>query len=333
VGDDILKDMATLEPRTSPSPVPAAITSIQPGSGLGMQIELAWGRMRRAWLRRFRPGYVRRMAGKRQGRCPECPHDILDPRDLKFYRNVCGYWFREEDDPFRWRARLPLARAGLAELVSLSVLFLLITAAVVVLGLAVQPIFFVGLVVVLPLWIFVVSFFRDPKRVPPNDPEAVLSPADGTITHVEEVDEPDFPNGRALRVSIFLSVLNVHVNRTPRATRVASVRYFPGRFLDARATDCATCNEQLWVDLDDLATGRRLRVKQISGAIARRIVCWLRPGDELCAGERFGMIKFGSRTDLLLPAGDTVDVKVKVGDKVKGGLTVLMRLVNSPSSV
>src|SRR5205807_5092624 len=116
--------MATLPPQTPPGMASVPITSIQPGGGFCMQVELAWGRCRRAWLRRFRPGYVRRMAGKRQGHCPDCPHDIIDPRDLKFVRNVCGYWFRPEDDRFRWRGRLGFARVGLAELVLFTLLYL-----------------------------------------------------------------------------------------------------------------------------------------------------------------------------------------------------------------
>src|SRR5439155_2034556 len=95
-----------------------------------------------------------------------------------------------------------------------------------------------GLALILPLWLFVLSFFRDPQRRIPEDTGVVVSPADGTVTHVEEVDEPDFPGGRALRISIFLSVFNVHVNRMPRAARVREVRYFPGEFLDARTAGC-----------------------------------------------------------------------------------------------
>src|SRR4051812_21935045 len=116
--------MATVEPRTFVPLTPEEPTSIQPG-GLGpcSRLEVAWGRLRRGWLRRCRPGYVRRMAALRQGECPDCPHDIIDPRDLKYCRNVCGYWFRAEDDPFRWRRHLPFARAGLAELVCFSLGF------------------------------------------------------------------------------------------------------------------------------------------------------------------------------------------------------------------
>src|SRR5262249_20685753 len=137
------------------------------------------------------------------------------------------------------------------------------------------------LVAILVLWGFVVSFFRDPERAIPDVADALVSPADGTVTHVGEVAEPDFPGGRAFRISIFLSVFNVHVNRTPRAGKVAAVQYFPGAFLDARHPECGVANEQLWLDLDDGLTGKRMRVKQISGKIARRIVCWLKPGDEV----------------------------------------------------
>src|SRR5262245_49180459 len=115
--------MATLEQPTLSQLTPTKPTSVQPGGGLFMTLELAWGRLRRTWLRLFRRGYVRDMADRRLGECPNCPHDIIDPRDLKYYRNVCGYWFRPEDDPFHWRNELGFARAGLAELLCLSLLF------------------------------------------------------------------------------------------------------------------------------------------------------------------------------------------------------------------
>jgi phosphatidylserine decarboxylase len=111
----------------------------------------------------------------------------------------------------------------------------------------------------------------------------------------------------------------------PRAGRVVELRYYPGAFLDARHPQCGVANEQLWTDVDDATTGRRLRIKQISGKLARRIVCWLKPGDEMQRGQRFGMIKFGSRTEIYLPADVPVDVQVKVGQMVYGGSTVLLR--------
>src|SRR5262249_48209038 len=117
---------------------------------------------------------------------------------------------------------------------------------------------------------------------------------------------------------------NVHVNRVPRISQVTRVRYFPGAFLDARNPDSARRNEQLWLDLEE-PNGRPLRVKQISGAVARRIVGWLKAGDTLELGQRFGMIKLGSRTEVLLPARDAVELLIKVGDRVRGGTTVLLR--------
>src|SRR5262249_46783243 len=103
--------MATTDPNDCPARATAPVHSTQPGGGFCMGLELAWGRLRRRLLRLFRPGYVRAMQQKRQGRCDGCPHDVIDPRDLKFYRNVCGHWFRDEDDRFAWRGRLGLARA------------------------------------------------------------------------------------------------------------------------------------------------------------------------------------------------------------------------------
>ncbi len=110
-----------------------------------MSLELAWGRLRRACLRRFRPRYVSQMAARRQGSCPECPHDIIDPRDLKFGRNACGYWFRKEDDPFRWRDRIGLARMGLAEVVCTSLLLAPVCAALGVAAALVHWGFWIGI--------------------------------------------------------------------------------------------------------------------------------------------------------------------------------------------
>jgi phosphatidylserine decarboxylase len=318
--------MALVEPSTIAHRAPEIPRSVQPGGGFFVRLELAWGACRRAWLRRFRPGYVRRMLERRQGSCPDCPHDIIDPRDLKYSQNVCGFSFRPEDDRFAWRSRLGLARHGLVEIVCFSLLFALLTAALAWAGLFIHWAFWIGAVASAFFWFQAVYFFRDPKRTIPTDPQALLSPADGTVTHVETIEDSDFPAGRILRISIFLSVFNVHVNRVPRTGRVTAIRYFRGDFLDARAADCPVRNEQLWLDLEDEATGRPVRVKQIAGAIARRIVCWLKVGDSVSAGDRYGMIKFGSRTDVLLPATDHSEICVKVGDRVQGGSTVLLKL-------
>jgi phosphatidylserine decarboxylase len=321
--------MATVEPQSACSLKPAPITSVQPGGGFCMQLELAWGNLRRAWLRQMFPKYVESMLGRRQGQCPNCPHDVIDSRDLKFCRNVCGYWFREEDDLFRDREHWPLARMGLCEALCASLLFFWLSIFIMILAGEIHPVFTIFLVPVLPLWALCVAFFRDPHRTIPDAADALVSPADGAVTHIDEVTEPEFPGGRALRISIFLSVFNVHINRMPRAGRVVELRYYPGAFLDARHPQCGVANEQLWTDVDDAATGRRLRIKQISGKLARRIVCWLKPGAEVQRGQRFGMIKFGSRTEIYLPADVPVDVQVKVGQTVYGGSTVLLRFKDS----
>jgi phosphatidylserine decarboxylase len=317
--------MATIDRPPLRQLTPAPPTSVQPGGhSLATHLEVAWGRLRRALLRRFRPGYVQRMAEKRQGECPGCTHDIIDSRDLKFCRNVCGYHFGPDDDPYRRPRLLPLAVPGRAEVVFYSALLLGLAAAFAALALLVHWAFLVGTAAALGLWVFVVSFFRDPERTIPTDADALLSPADGTIIGVGEVEEPDFPGGRAYRVSIFLSPFNVHVNRAPRAGRVTAVRYFKGCFVAATRGDCDKVNEQLWLDLEEPG-GRLVRVKQVAGAVARRVVCWARPDENLKAGERYGMIKLGSRTDVLVPAGEPAEVLVKPGDGVKGGATVLLR--------
>jgi phosphatidylserine decarboxylase len=317
--------MSTPAPPASPRLSERPITSIQPGGGTGMAVELAWGRLRRRWLRLVRPGYVRRMARLRQGECPNCSHDIIDPRDLKYYRNVCGFWFRLQDDRFAYRNHLRLARAGLAELVLLSLIMIVLLGGLSLgFSFGLPGFLFWPLVAILGLfWLQGMLFFRDPERTISTDPRVLVSPADGTVYDIEEVDTPGFPTGRALRIGIFLSVFNVHVNRVPRAGRVLEVRYFAGSFGHAGKAPAAGDNEQLWFDMEDEQTGVQIRVKQIAGAVARRIVCWLKPGDVVRAGERFGLIKFGSRTEVYLPVGARLELRVKVGDKVRGGATVL----------
>ncbi len=303
---------------------PQTPTSVQPGGGFCFALERAWGRLRRASLRTLFPGYVRRMEAKRQGTCPGCTHDAVDPRDLKYLRNVCGYWWPPEDDRYAWRGRIGFARHGLAELFFFSFILLLLGGTFATLAVLVHALFWVLVAAVGLVWLEIIWFFRDPERTIPADADALVSPADGTVTNVDEVDEPEF--GRALSISIFLSIFNVHVNRLPRAGRIINVRYFPGAFLDARNPDSAVRNEQLWIDMEEEGTNRPIRLKQISGAIARRIVCWLKAGDVARKGERLGMIKFGSRTEVYLPTHLVGEVLIKVGDAVKGGSTVLMRI-------
>ena len=164
------------------------------------------------------------------------------------------------------------------------------------------------------------GFFRDPDRVAPAVPAAVLAPADGRVMRVVEID--DRWVGRALRVSIFLSPLDVHVNRSPMAALVEGVEQAAGRFLAAYRDEASELNERCTLALQGETA--RVGVTQIAGVVARRIVCRVKPGDKLQAGERYGLIRFGSRTDLVVPKG--TEMRVKAGDRVRGGETIMAML-------
>lgn len=305
--------------RATPELLPANITSVQPGSGVCYRVELAWGRWRRWYLKRFRPGYVQRMAVLRRGDTEGAPHEILDPRDLKFCRNLCECSWAANDDPFTWRDRLPFARWGLAELqlMGLPLLVLTVLAAYWLPYLAVVPAVLLGLVV---------YFFRDPPRRIPHEPGLVVSPADGKIAEIARLEHDEFIGGPAVRIGIFLSIFNVHLNRAPVESRVIALRYWPGEFLNALDPESALRNENMWIGLEEEAPPhRKLIVRQIAGAIARRIVCALRPGDSLARGERVGMIKLGSRTELILANVPELEIDIQLGQRVKAGTTVLAR--------
>jgi len=172
----------------------------------------------------------------------------------------------------------------------------------------------------------VVFFFRNPPRRVPQEAAVLVSPADGTIAEITRLDHDAFVGGPAWRIGIFLSIFNVHLNRSPAAARVIALRYSPGEFLNALRPDSALRNENMWIGLEEEAPPhRRLAVRQISGAIARRIVCDLRPGEVIARGHAFGMIKLGSRTELILPDADGANVLVQVGQRVRAGSTILAR--------
>ena len=181
------------------------------------------------------------------------------------------------------------------------------------------------------LFLFTLYFFRDPRRVPPEGERLIVAPADGTVMDIEEVDEPEYLGGRAERVGIFLSLFSVHINRAPLAGRVGYVKHRPGRFLAAFNDKASAENESNMIGLEtdlEAPSGGKLKVavKQISGVIARRIVCACREAERLDRGEKFGMIKFGSRTEVYLPPG-TATLSVSVGDKVRAGRTVIGTVV------
>ncbi|MFA7257799.1 MAG: phosphatidylserine decarboxylase [Kiritimatiellales bacterium] len=183
------------------------------------------------------------------------------------------------------------------------------------------------------LWLAIAAFFRVPKRVIIADPAVLVSPADGVVRDIEEVEDHGielFAGQKLMRIGIFLSVLDVHVNRAPCDMQVQYRKYKEGRFLDARDNRCAKENESLVIAGTGSAGGKRfsLAIRQVSGAIARRIVCVPQPGSTLKKGEIYGMIKFGSRTELYFPAENGITVCVRVGDKVRSGSSLMGRVEN-----
>ncbi len=178
------------------------------------------------------------------------------------------------------------------------------------------------LLTLIALW--VAYFFRDPERNGPRGDALVIAPADGRIVHITEVDEPTFLGGRALRISIFMNVFNVHVNRYPVSGVVRYVHYNPGKFLNAAVEKASLENEQMSVGIAHGAT--RVLMRQIAGLIARRIVTYSKVGDEARQGERMGLIRFGSRVDVFLPT--TAAIRVAVGQTTQAGMTVLAELTS-----
>ena len=177
------------------------------------------------------------------------------------------------------------------------------------------------LITVVALWC--AYFFRDPERTGPRGPNIVIAPADGKVLMITDVDEPLFIKGRATRISIFMNIFNVHVNRYPVDGRVAFVWYNKGKFLNAAAEKSSLENEQMSVGIET-PSGIPILTRQIAGLIARRIVTYSKVGDEAHQGARFGIIRFGSRVDVFIPA--TSSVKVKLGDMTTAGTTVLAAL-------
>jgi phosphatidylserine decarboxylase len=169
---------------------------------------------------------------------------------------------------------------------------------------------------------FVLAFFRDPTRRIPEDPKAIVSPADGTVVEVAPVAENLYLGAEAIRISIFLSIFDVHVQRAPIGGTIGLVRRDPGSYLDARDPSSGSKNESRTIGIDS-GDGFRVLLRQIAGKIARRIVGWEDTGAALAKGQRVGMIRFGSRVELYLPAG--TEVTARVGEHVKGGETIIAR--------
>jgi len=223
--------------------------------------------------------------------------------------------------------RIPFTKYGWPEVVVFPAAVLALMAAVFAAGpfLPWQAIYAVqAFLAALLVWIL--TFFRNPRRVSPADDNLLLSPADGRVTDVEVVEEKDFIAAKAIRIGIFLSIFNVHINRAPCKVRVEKITYKQGKYKNALSSESARVNESNSLGLVRTQSPEdRLVVRQISGAIARRIVCAAAEGQHLASGDRFGMIKFGSRTELYLPASEKAKCLVHKGDKVKAGVTVLVR--------
>jgi phosphatidylserine decarboxylase len=217
----------------------------------------------------------------------------------------------------RTHARLGIHREGIPTLV-------LIAAIGVALNLLVAVLAPLGLWLTLPLavgvWGFFAQFFRNPPRHIPQDPTALLSPADGTIVAIERVMETEYFQGECLKISVYMSALNVHLNRVPVTGKVVYTRYHAGKYLVAFHPKASELNERNTVVFED-EQGRKVLVRQIAGLLARRIVPYMREGQTVQAGDELGFIKFGSRCDIFLP--HDCNVTVQLHEKVKGGESVL----------
>jgi len=215
-----------------------------------------------------------------------------------------------------------LTRYGLRELIIFGV--------PVAIGLGFSIVFFPWIIPIPAfLLMFLFNFFRDPERNPPHGEGLIIAPADGTVTHIVPVFEDSYLKCNTTKISIFMSVLNVHVNRMPAKGCVEFIRHTTGKFLDARDEECFSSNENNIIGLSLIGSDAKIAVKQIAGKIAKRIVCACKAGDSFEQGQRFGMIKFGSRVEVFVPNSVTFEVMVKVGDKVTAGKTVLGRMHKS----
>ena len=224
--------------------------------------------------------------------------------------------------------RIPLTKYGWPQVVVYPIVVVIAMLVVVLAGSRLAPAWAVltAEAILAAVLIWALMFFRDPHRETPPDDTVLVAPADGKVTDVETVDDSDFIDGPAIRIGVFLSIFNTHINRAPCNARIEKITYRKGRYVNAMNPLSSKVNESNTVAM--VRTGApedRLVVRQISGAIARRIVCAAQQGQELDRGEKFGMIKFGSRTELYVPANEHIECMVSIGDNVKAGVTPLLR--------
>lgn len=217
---------------------------------------------------------------------------------------------------------IPLAKYGLRELIIFGVPCVIGAGLSIMLFPWVTPI-------PIGMLAFLINFFRDPNREVPEGTGLIIAPADGTVSHIVPVFEDNYLQCDTTKISIFMSVFNVHVNRMPVHGRIEFIKHTRGKFLDARDDECFRHNENNVMGLSIMGSHRKIAVKQIAGKIAKRIVCAGNIGDVLRQGQRFGMIKFGSRVEVFIPNSVKFEIMVKVGEKTTAGKTVLGKIHES----
>lgn len=230
---------------------------------------------------------------------------------------------------------MKLTHYGMREWLGGGIIALLLVAGSVLIAVFVDLLAGISLSVIFVIsWVALAAFFRDPERVIPEGDGILVSPADGHVRDIEIISgsaENEYFGGRnAIRVGIFLSVFDVHLNRAPCQLKIREKIYRKGKYHDARDPLASSENEAMAIVCGAKAGGKEftLIVRQISGAIAKRIVCPVEPGDSFSKGDIYGMIKFGSRTELFFPAGSDIELKVKIGDSVRAGTSIIAEIRN-----
>lgn len=296
---------------------PTFVHDVMPGGGWLAWLRRHWGRGRRALLRTLRPRYVAAVGACFTGHCPGCQHDVVDGSDLLWVQNVCGRRLPASRMPSPFRDRFGLVRLGRPEQFTALLLGLVL----LLLAIGWQP-WSAPLALLPPA--FTLWFFRDPERASPRDDSLVLAPADGVVDDLRDEAECAFFAGPALRIGIYLSVFDVHVQRAPIAGVVARCDYRPGRHVPTVRRGVTDANEQLLTWFRG-SNGAEVVVRQVAGPFARRIGSVLGSGDVVRQGQRFGLIKFGSRCELWLPHEPGLQLVVAVGQHVVAGVSPLAR--------
>jgi len=272
----------------------------------------------------MQPHRVAALAAARTGECPNCSHDVLDGRDLVWVRNVCGVDFLPPHAVSPFRDRFGLVRLGRPELALAALLGLGLGA----LGFWLLPPL-AGLAVLPPA--FACWFFRDPERLAAPAADCVLAPADGLLDDIRQEAGCPYFAGPALRLGIYLGLFDVHVQRAPMAGRVGACSYQRGVRTRTVRRGHTDDNEHI-VTTFVTENGTPVAVRQIAGPFASRVCSVLRVGEQVRAGQRFGMVKFGSRCEVWLPAGSLAAVLPRLGSRVRAGVTVLGTLTRSAAA-